>query len=51
MEVVDITKKQRVYVVQDLVQHKDKFCMSQQSRIEELMKFVKEQRARRKQVC
>lgn len=37
--------------MQDLAQNKEKFCASQQARIGDLMRFVKEQRARRKQVC
>ena len=36
--------------VQDLVQQRGRFCSSQQSRIDELMQFVNQQRLKRKQV-
>ena len=36
--------------VQDLVQQRGRFCSSQQSRIDEYMQFVKQQRLKRKQV-
>ena len=36
--------------VQDLVQQRGMFCSSQQSRIDELMQFVNQQRLKRKQV-
>ena len=36
--------------VQGLVQQRGRFCSSQQSRIDELMQFVNQQRLKRKQV-
>ena len=36
--------------IEDLNQHKDKFCSSQHTRIQDLAQFVQQQRLKRKQV-
>lgn len=40
----------RCRFVQALVQQREKFCSSQQARVDEFMQFVKQQRLKRKQV-